>query len=479
MTKNINPALKAAHCQTLVATKSVGLEIPHPCRLPHPKAGSQIRNKAPLTVTPHDKIREYGDANPAFDGKIEGIKNGEDITATYATAASNTSDVNDYEITATLAGSTLDNYDVTYNKGKLTITKAALEVKADDNTKVYGEANPAFTKTITGTKNGDAFSVTYNTAATALSPVGSYTITPFATGAKLTNYTVTYKNGMLGITKRPLKITADNKSKIYGAPLPILTASGDNLVNGDTLQSLGVSVTTTAIAMSPVGNYTINASGANGTNYTVTYAAGTLQITQAALVVTAPNLSKALNAPNPTGSFALPALPAADGITATYSIVGLPTPEDVGTQSSVVVPALSDPLGRLSNYIVTKICGSLTIGYGGNSGILQPINVDGSSVFKQGSTVPAKFKVFDANGNSVGTPGVVASFYLVHVGAVTGAGVNETVLSTTPDTAFRWDASGQQWIFNISTKTLRADTKYSYLITLKDGSTIPFAFGLK
>src|SRR5207245_3951918 len=45
--------------------------------------------------------------------------------------------------------------------------------------------------------------------------------------------------------------------------------------------------------------------------------------------------------------------------------------------------------------------------------ILQPINADGSSTFKQGSTVPAKFRVCDAAGRSIGTAGLVTSFNLV------------------------------------------------------------------
>jgi hypothetical protein len=111
--------------------------------------------------------------------------------------------------------------------------------------------------------------------------------------------------------------------------------------------------------------------------------------------------------------------------------------------------------------------------------ILQPINADGSSVFKKGSTVPAKFRVCDANGVSIGTPGVVSSFRLIQTNAGTVTNVDESVYSTTPDTAFRWDSTNQQWIFNISTTGLNANTTYVYVITLNDGSTIRFQFGLR
>ena len=89
-------------------------------------------------------------------------------------------------------------------------------------------------------------------------------------------------------------------------------------------------------------------------------------------------------------------------------------------------------------------------GYGKT--ILQPINANGLSVFKQGATVPAKFRVCDASGNSVGTPGVVTAFRLMQIKSGTVTLVNEEVLSTAADSAFRWSADGAQWIFNISTE---------------------------
>ena len=111
--------------------------------------------------------------------------------------------------------------------------------------------------------------------------------------------------------------------------------------------------------------------------------------------------------------------------------------------------------------------------------ILQPIDADNSSIFKQGSTVPAKFRVCDANGNSISTAGVVQNFRLVSVSNGVSGAVDEPVDSTTPDVAFRWSSSDQQWIFNINTKSLSANKRYTYEITLNDDSKITFAFGLK
>jgi len=57
----------------------------------------------------------------------------------------------------------------------------------------------------------------------------------------------------------------------------------------------------------------------------------------------------------------------------------------------------------------------------------------------------------------------------------------EEVVSTTPDTEFRWDPTDKQWIFNLNTKNLNVfigKTVY-YKITLNDGSEINFSFNLK
>ena len=79
----------------------------------------------------------------------------------------------------------------------------------------------------------------------------------------------------------------------------------------------------------------------------------------------------------------------------------------------------------------------------------------------------------------MGTAGVVSNFSLTKIISGTAANVDETVSSTTSDTAFHWDATNQQWVFNISTKSLAAGNTYVYAITLKDGTTIGFQYGLK
>src|SRR5207244_12610539 len=46
--------------------------------------GTLTITPAPLSVTADNKSRDYGDTNPSFTGSNVGIKNGDNITATYA-----------------------------------------------------------------------------------------------------------------------------------------------------------------------------------------------------------------------------------------------------------------------------------------------------------------------------------------------------------------------------------------------------------
>jgi hypothetical protein len=112
--------------------------------------------------------------------------------------------------------------------------------------------------------------------------------------------------------------------------------------------------------------------------------------------------------------------------------------------------------------------------------ILWPIAQNGSSVFWKRMTVPALFRVCDARGNSIGTPGVVSSFSLIQV--TPGADGNSVDLEETlipPSREFRWDPFLRLWFFNIGTRSLSPGSTYHYRISLSDGSDIDFRFGLK
>ena len=119
-----------------------------------------------------------------------------------------------------------------------------------------------------------------------------------------TDYSISYVAGSLTVTPAPLTITANNQTKVYGAALPTLTASYSGLVNGDTPASLTTqpTLTTTATASSHVAGspYSITASGAVDSDYTISYVAGSLTVTPAPLTITANNQTKVYGAALPT-----------------------------------------------------------------------------------------------------------------------------------------------------------------------------------
>src|SRR5450759_482092 len=112
------------------------------------------------------------------------------------------------------------------------------------------------------------------------------------------------------------------------------------------------------------------------------------------------------------------------------------------------------------------------------SGILQPVNADGSSIFKLGSTVPVKFSLHDAGGLTVAT--AVANLTVAKVtNEVDGTYVEAvSTAAATTGTLFRYDPTGQQYIFNLSTKGLSTGT-WRLKVSLDDGSTYTTLISLK
>lgn len=265
-------------------------------------------NKATLIATAANATREYGDANPTIGVTYTGFKNGEtdsviDTLATGASAAGLTSNVGNY--TTVASGGFDDNYTFTYANGTLAVTKAMLVATADDKSRVYGSANPAFTFTYSGFKNGETASV-INTGATGASgtsvtsDVGDYAIT--GSGASDNNYNFTYANGTLSITKAMLTATANTASRIYGDANPVIGVTYTGFRNGQNSSVIDVLATASsaADATSGVGSYTSTVSGASDNNYDFTYVGGTFNVTKATLLATAGNATREYGDVNPS-----------------------------------------------------------------------------------------------------------------------------------------------------------------------------------
>lgn len=184
------------------------------------------------------------------------------------------------------------------------ISKATLLVKANDETRTYGNSNPVFTANYTGFKNGDTFSVIdtppqITSGATIASAVGGYPIVP--NNGSDDNYSFNYVSGTLTIEKAPLIITADNKSRKYGEVNPSFTFQYTGFLNNDTFLDLNSQPVghTDADDNSHVGSYVIDLTGAADNNYEIEYVTGQLTIGKAALIVTISDASKIYGDENP------------------------------------------------------------------------------------------------------------------------------------------------------------------------------------
>lgn len=120
-----------------------------------------------------------------------------------------------------------------------------------------------------------------------------------------------------------------------------------------------------------------------------------------------------------------------------------------------------------------------------SAGVEQPIDRDGSSTFKLGSTIPVKIKVADCLGEPV--PTLAPRVSLTRTSGTT-ASVDEPVSSAAADTGntMRWDSSGAQYIFNLSTKRSQfnggadlTDGTYTLRITAAELAPISVSLRIK
>jgi hypothetical protein len=192
------------------------------------------------------------------------------------------------------------------------------------------------------------------------------------------------------------------------------------------------------------------------------------------------------------GVYTLGAVPAAS-CTATDALSGIDangckltvtggTANGVGTFSFTATA--SDKAGN-----TTTVTGSYKVKYRFD-GFLQPINdtahqqICGTnctySIFKAGSTVPVKFQLKDAAGNIVQTT-TAPVWANPQKGNLTTMSVDESAFTDPADTAstYRWDPTGQQYIFNWGTLKSGAGNFWQIGVKLDDGASYVVDIGLK
>jgi hypothetical protein len=196
------------------------------------------------------------------------------------------------------------------------------------------------------------------------------------------NYTITYVPGNVTVGKASLTITASSPTMSYGGTVPAITASYSGFVNGDTAASLTTAPTcsTTATSHSSPGTYTSSCTGAADSNYTISYVAGSVTDSAAALIITASSGTMTYGGTAPT-------------ITASYSgFVNGDTAASLTTAPTCSTTATSHSSpGTYTSSCRGAVDANYTIGYGSGTVVVSPAPLTitaSSATMTQGGTVP-------------------------------------------------------------------------------------------
>jgi hypothetical protein len=250
--------------------------------------------------------------------------------------------------------------------------------------------------------------------------------------------------GTLTVSTRPVTVTADTLSKVYGQTDPTLTykVTSGSLALSDAFSGV--------LARDPgenVGSYPIN----QGTlvlssNYQLTYVPAVLTITPAALIITADNNTMILGGAMPALTVSYSGFANGDtsaSLTTKPTLTTVPANSAIGSYEITVGGAV-DP-----NYVITYKPGTLNITY--NVCYLY----DQTKAVQFTATVPIRVQLCNASGINASSPAIVLHAYQVALTGGTTGPVGDSG-NANPDDNFRYDGYG--YIFNLSTKPLSSGT---------------------
>ncbi|NYS46581.1 MBG-2 domain-containing protein, partial [Halomonas zhaodongensis] len=309
--------------------------------------GTLTINPRPLTVTADDQEKIYGDADPELTWQVtEGNLVGDDSLAGDVTRESG-NNVGNYAISA--ADLENGNYVISAVDGTLTINPRPLTVTADDQEKIYGDADPELTWQVTeGNLVGDD-SLAGDVTRESGNNVGNYAIS--AADLENGNYQITATDGVLTIDPRPLTVTADDQEKVYGDADPELTwqVTEGNLVGDDSLAG-----DVTRESGNNVGNYAISAADLENGNYVISAVDGTLTIDPRPITVSADDQDKIYGDADPELTWQV----TEGNLVGDDRLAGDVTRESGNNVGNYAISAADLENG---NYVISAVDGTLTI----------------------------------------------------------------------------------------------------------------------
>ena len=372
--------------------------------------GTLTITKAPLSISAGNYTKKQGDAMPVFKASYAGFKNGENESVltkqpVFSCEANEASAPAEYAVT--ISGAEAENYDISYEQGRLTVVEAdAVVVRAKSYSRQYGDENPVFEFETEGAALDGTPEIVCS--AVANSPVGSYTIE--VKQGSIKNYNVHFESGSLVITKAPLSISAGNYTKKQGDAMPVFKASYAGFKNGENESVLTKQPVFSCEAneASAPAEYAVTISGADAENYAISYEQGHLTVVEAdAVVVRAKSYSRQYGDENPVFEFETEGA-ALDG-----------TPEIVCSavaNSPVGSYTIEVKQGSIKNYNVHFESGSLVItkaplsisagNYTKKQGDAMPVFKASYAGFKNGEneSVLTKQPVFSCEANEASAP---------------------------------------------------------------------------
>ncbi len=236
-----------------------------------------------------------------------------------------------------------NNYNVTLSNNTTgVITARAITVTADVKTKVYGDVDPALTYQVTSGFLVSGDSLTGALTRVAGVNVGTYAIQKGTLANS--NYSITYVGANLTITAKPITVTADAKSKIYGAVDPALTYQ---ITSGSLVGSDNFSGALSRTAGEDIGKYAINQNTlALSGNYTLTFVSADFEITAKTLTVTVEGQDKVYDG---TTAATVTLSTGVSGVTADYANASFNT-KDADTQKTINVTGITLSGDNAGNY---------------------------------------------------------------------------------------------------------------------------------
>lgn len=244
-----------------------------------------------VSIKAEHKTKVYGDTDPELTYKVmPALLVGDELKGSPGRQAGEQAGVYAIFQNTLDAGS---NYNLNFEGAALTIQKKQIEVKVADQIKQYGDPDPVLTYTISASGLSINDKLEGNLSRTAGENVGTYAIAQGSLNGG-SNYQINFNGGFLLITKKPLLVKAEDKSRVFAAENPTLTLHYDGFIKGENESNLisKPHIRTNADSLSPLGKYPIIVEAASAVNYDLSYLNGTLSILAAPQQIIFPELTE-------------------------------------------------------------------------------------------------------------------------------------------------------------------------------------------